>query len=84
MFEHGHNGWEMELMVEYGMTPIDVLRAATWVNAELFHLDDRVGSIEAGLLADLVAVEGNPVEDISDVRAVRFVMKDGEIVFTGP
>ena len=80
VFDHGDNGWEMELMVEYGMTPLDVLRAATRVNAELFHLDDQVGSIKPGLLADLVAVEGNPAEDISNVRAVRFVMKDGEIV----
>ncbi len=84
VFDHGDNGWEMELMVEYGMTPIDVLRAATRINAELFHLDDRVGSIEPGLLADLLAVEGNPAEDISDVRAVRFVMKGGKIVFTDP
>ena len=84
VFDHGYNGWEMELMVEYGMSPIEVLRSATRVNARLFHLDDRTGSIQPGMLADLVAVKGNPVEDISDARAVRFVMKDGEIVFTDP
>ncbi len=81
VFDHGDNGWEMELMVEYGMTPLEVLRAATRVNAELFHLDDRVGSIKPGLLADLVVVKGNPAEDISAARAVRLVMKNGEIVF---
>lgn len=80
VFDHGDNGWEMELMVEYGMAPLDVLRAATQVNAELFHLDDRVGSIKAGLFADLVGVNGNPAEDISDARSVWFVMKNGEIV----
>ena len=84
VFDHGDNGWEMELMAEYGMTPLDVLRAATRVNAELFHLGDRLGSIEPGLLADLVAVEGNPAEDISAARAVRFVMKNGEVVLTDP
>ena len=80
VYAHGDNAREMELMVEYGMKPLDVLRSATSVNAAAFHLEDRVGSIKAGLLADLVAVTGNPAEDISAVRQVRMVMKDGKMV----
>jgi imidazolonepropionase-like amidohydrolase len=80
VFDHGYNGWEMELMVEYGMTPLAVLRAATSGNAAIFHLDETLGSVRPGMLADLVAVRGDPAEDISAARAVRFVMKGGEVV----
>jgi len=83
VYSHGKNAWEMELMVEYGMTPLDVLRSTTSLNARTFHVDNRVGSIQEGLLADLVAVRGNPAEDISAVWNVVFVMKDGEVVRGG-
>ena len=79
VYPHGENAWEMELMVEYGMTPTAVLQSVTSLNADTFHLADR-GRIASGLLADLVAVEGDPSQDISRTRDVQFVMKGGEIV----
>ena len=70
----------MELLVhDYGFTPVEVLRQATSGNAAVFHLSDR-GSIRAGLLADLVAIRGDPTRDISAARAVEFVMKGGTIL----
>lgn len=80
VFPHGDNAREMELMVEYGMKPLDVLRSATSVNARVFHVETKVGSIAAGLLADIVCVEGNPADTISAVRDVRIVMKHGVII----
>jgi imidazolonepropionase-like amidohydrolase len=79
VFAHGDNAQEMILMAEYGMKPIDVLRSATSVNARVFGLKD-LGGIKAGGLADIVAVNGNPVEDIKVVKQVKLVMKDGVIV----
>lgn len=80
MYAHGDNRRELELMVDYGMAPLDALRAATSVNARLFHLDDRVGSIAPGLRADIVVVNGDPTRDIGSLRRVALVMKDGRIV----
>jgi imidazolonepropionase-like amidohydrolase len=77
VYAHGDNAREMELMVAYGMAAPDVLMAATSGNARIFGLADR-GSIAPGLLADLVAVEGDPSRDIAAVRAVRLVMKGGK------
>lgn len=77
---HGTNAEEFVLMVKYGMTPIQALRSATSVNAELFGIADRVGTLEPGKLADLVAVPGDPVADITVTRKVFFVMKEGQVL----
>ncbi len=79
VFTHGDNAKEMLLMAEYGMKPIDVLRSATSVNAAVFKLQN-LGQIKVGYLADLVAVIGNPVDEIKAVKEVRMVWKDGKRV----
>ncbi len=79
VFTHGQNWLEMEAMERAGMPAADVLIAATSGNANILHLTDR-GAIRPGLLADLVAVRGDPSRDISAVRQVQFVMKGGQIV----
>ncbi|MBD0368911.1 MAG: amidohydrolase family protein, partial [Flavisolibacter sp.] len=79
VFTHGENAREMELMVEYGMKPIDVLKSATSINADVFGYSDQIGRIRKGLLADLVAVQDDPSKDIKNVWKVILVMKDGRL-----
>jgi imidazolonepropionase-like amidohydrolase len=76
---HGTNAEEFELMVKYGMKPLDAIKSATIISAELLGWQDKIGSIEPGKLADIIAVKGNPLNDIKVLRDVKFVMKDGEI-----
>lgn len=78
VFPHGENYREMELMVDYGMKPLDVLISATSNNAKMFHLN-QLGNLKKGFLADIIAVEGNPTKDISVIKNVSFVMKDGVV-----
>jgi imidazolonepropionase-like amidohydrolase len=80
VFPHGENVRELEIMVDYGMPSLEALRAATSVNARLFHLENRVGAVRPGLLADLIAVEGDPSREITALRRVRWVMKGGQVV----
>jgi len=79
VFTHGENARELELMVDYGMPALDVLKAATSVNADVFGISKSVSRIQNGLLADIIAVEGNPEAEISNIRKVKFVMKGGKI-----
>jgi imidazolonepropionase-like amidohydrolase len=79
VYQHGRNAEEFHLMVDLGMKPIDALRSAAIADAELLSLQDKIGSLDTGKLADIVAVPGNPVESIRQTEKVFFVMKEGVI-----
>ena len=80
---HGKQAFEFELMCRYGdFTPAETLLAATKVNSEMLRWDDRVGSIEPGKLADVIAFDSSPLEDIRVMTNCTFVMKDG-VVYKG-
>ena len=79
VFSHGQNVLELELMNEYGMPAIQCLRSATSLNARVFHLEN-LGNIATGYLADIIAVQGNPAEDIAALRNIQLVIKAGEVV----
>ena len=81
VFTHGDNARELEMMVDYGMKPLDVLKSATSISAKVFGLQDQLGTIRPGLLADILVVDGRPDQTIQDLRKIRLVMKQGEPVF---
>ena len=76
---HGQNAKEIIALVDRGMSPMQALRAATVTSAELIQMDDELGRLATGYLADIIAVPGDPSEDISTTLDVRFVMKDGRV-----
>lgn len=84
VFPHGQNARELDLMVAAGMSPARAMIAVTSTNAAAFHIADRVGSIRPGLVADLVAMTGDPTQDIAAAHAVRFIMKGGAVIRIEP
>ena len=79
VFSHGDNVREMEMMADYGMKPIDILKSSTSINADVFGYGDKIGRIRKGLLADIIAVEGDLSQEIKQVRKVILVMKGGMV-----
>lgn len=79
VFAHGDGARELELLVEYGLTPVQALKAATSSAAKILRLDGKLGTVKPGQLADLIAVTGDPTRDIEALRKVVLVMKDGTI-----
>jgi len=80
VFPHGESARELELMVSYGMTAVATLKAATSANARMLKMESQIGKVAPGLLADLIAMPGDPTTDITATRKVSFVMKGGTIV----
>ena len=83
VYPHGDNARQFAKMVEWGMTPIEAIRAATLAAAQLMGWSDRVGAIERGHFADLIAVDGDPTQDVHRLEHVAWVMQGG-IVKTPP
>jgi len=84
VFPHGQNAKEFKLMVDLGMSPIEALKSATANDAELLGIAQKVGTLEKGKLADVIAVPGDPTTDITATERVSFVMKEGRIIRQGP
>ena len=79
VFAHGNNGKEFGFMVEAGMPAIEALQSATITNAMLLNMEDEVGQVKKGFLADIIAVNEDPTKNISTMENVVFVMKDGVV-----
>src|SRR6516164_3078976 len=84
VYPHGQNAKEFKLMVDLGMTPIDALKSATANDAELLGIAQKIGTLEKGKLADVIAMRGDPTSDITATERVSFVMKEGKILRNGP
>jgi imidazolonepropionase-like amidohydrolase len=83
VFPHGQNAKEFKLMVDLGMTPLEALKSATGNDAELLGIGQKVGTLEKGKLADVIAMPGDPTSDITATERVLFVMKEGKIIRRG-
>ena len=80
-FVHGTQGLEFEALVKHGgLTPVRAIQGATTINAEALGWQDQIGSIDKGKYADLIAVSGDPLADITELQRVRFVMKGGKVI----
>jgi len=79
-FPHGTQAAEFAYLVKYGMTPGQAIQTATTVAAEMMGWQDLIGSIENGKYADIIAVSGDPLQDITELQRVKFVMKSGQVV----
>ena len=79
VYPHGDNAKKFAKMVEWGMKPIDAIQAATFNAADLIGLSGKAGSIESGYYADIIAVDGNPLENVTVLEKVKFVMKGGVV-----
>ena len=84
VFPHGQNAKEFKLMTDLGMPPIDALKSATANDAELLGVAQKLGTLEKGKLADVIAMPGDPTQDITATERVSFVMKEGKIIRNGP
>jgi imidazolonepropionase-like amidohydrolase len=84
VFPHGENAKEFKLMADLGMSPIDALKSATANDAELLGVSQKLGTLEKGKLADVIAMPGDPTQDITATERVSFVMKEGKIIRNGP
>jgi imidazolonepropionase-like amidohydrolase len=84
VFPHGQNAKEFKLMADLGMPPIDTLKSATVTDAELLGISQKLGTLEKGKLADVIAMPGDPTQDITATERVSFVMKEGKIIRNGP
>jgi imidazolonepropionase-like amidohydrolase len=80
VYPHGLNAHEFAVMVKLGLTPLQAIQAATINDADLLGWSDKVGTIEPGKWADIVAVDGDPLADVTTLERVKFVMKGGEVV----
>ena len=78
-YPHGTSNDEFSLMVEYGMKPLEAIRSATNIAADVLRMDGQIGTLASNANADIIAVEGEPERDIEDIKNVRFVMKNGQI-----
>jgi imidazolonepropionase-like amidohydrolase len=84
VFPHGQNAKEFKLMTDLGMAPIDALKSATANDAELLGVTQKLGTLEKGKLADVIAMPGDPTQDITATERVSFVMKEGKVIRNGP
>jgi len=80
VYPHGLNAHEFAVMVKLGLTPLQSIQAATIDAADLLGWSDKIGAVESGKWADIIAVDGDPLQDVTTLERVKFVMKGGEVV----